>query len=148
MRLLSRSLSRILALALLTLPVAARADVESKLGLYETEARQIAQTLPRPGDLSSTQQQRRLTDAEVAFSLGDYDQAALMLFDIASRQGPEHEPALYYLAESLYQKGDKGAARTYFQQVVDINNYAGKLYQPSLIRLVEIGIDANDFQDS
>jgi len=135
---------RALAVLLLSLPGVAHGDAESKLNLYETEARQIAQTLPRPNDLSNTQQQRRLVDAQVAFSLGDYDKSALMLFELASRPGPDQESALYYLGESLYLKGDKGAARTYFTQVAGLNNYAGKLYQPSLIRLVEIAIDQND----
>ena len=124
--------------------MSARADVEGKLNLYETEARQIAQTLPRPNDISNTQQERRLVDAQVAFSLGNYDQAALMLFDLASRPGPEQETALYYLGESLFQKGDRGAARTYYAQAVALNNYAGRMYQPSLIRLVEIAIDQGD----
>ncbi len=140
-----RRLSSWLALLLLTLPIAARADVDGKLNLYETEARQIAQTLPRPNDSSNTQQQqRRLIDAQLAFSLGDYDQAALTLFDLASRPGAEQETALYYLGESLFQKGDRGAAHTYFAQVVTINNYAGRHYQPSLIRLVEIAIVQGD----
>ena len=139
-----RRLSSWLALLLLTLPVAARADVDGKLNLYETEARQIAQTLPRPNEQTNTQQQRRLVDAQLAFSLGDYDQAALTLFDLASKQGAEQETALYYLGESLFQKGDKGAAHTYFAQVVALNNYAGRVYQPSLIRLVEIAIGQGD----
>jgi outer membrane protein assembly factor BamD (BamD/ComL family) len=135
---------RWLAILLLSLPAAARADVEGKLNLYETEARQIAQTLPRPNELTNTQQKRRLVDAQVAFSLGDYDTAALMLFDLASKPGAEQEASLYYLGESLFQKGDKGAAHTYFAQAIALNNYAGKLYQPALIRLVEIAIDQRD----
>ena len=139
-----RGFGRWLAILLLSLPAAARADVESKLNLYETEARQIAQTLPRPNQVSNTQQKRRLVDAQVAFSLGDYDTAALMLFDLATKPGAEQEASLYYLGESLFQKGDKGAAHTYFTQAVALNNYSGKLYQPSLIRLVEIAIDQGD----
>lgn len=133
-----------IAVLLLGLPAAARADVEGKLTLYETEARQIAETLPRPNEVSTTQQKRRLVDAQVAFSLGDYDAAALTLFDLATKPGPEQEASLYYLGESLFQKGDKGAAHTYFKQAVALNNATGKLYQPSLVRLVEISIDQND----
>ncbi|MBL0218897.1 MAG: tetratricopeptide repeat protein [Myxococcales bacterium] len=139
-----RRASKWLLLLLLSLPAAARADVEGKLNLYESEARQIAETLPRPNEQTNTQQQRKLVDAQLAFSLGDYDQAALTLFELASKPGTEQEAALYYLGESLFQKGDKGAAHTYFAQAVALNNYAGKLYQPSLIRLVEIAIDQGD----
>src|SRR5665647_3858949 len=112
-----RFASRWLAVLALCLPIAARADVEGKLNLYEQEAKQISETLPRPDAPSAQTQSRRLVDARTAFALGDYDAAALTLFDLASRPGPDQETALFYLGESLYQKGDKGAARSYFGQV-------------------------------
>ncbi len=139
--------SRWLAVLLLCLPGAARADVEGKLSLYETEARQIAETLPRPNQQTNVQQQRRLVDAEVAFGLGDYDTASFQLFELASKPGPEQEEALYYLGESLFQKQDRGAARAYFTQVVAANNTGGRFYQPSLIRLVEIAVSQQDTSD-
>jgi len=51
-----------------------------------------------------------------SFLARDYESSALTLFDLASRPGAEQETALFYLGESLYQKGDKGAARSYFGQ--------------------------------
>lgn len=140
-----RQAARLCATLLLCLPVSAGAeDIDRKLALYENEARVIGTDLPQPNQLTGQQGQRKLVDAEVAFSLGDYDTAALMLFEIASKPSAEQETALYYLAESLYQKGDKGAARGYFEQVVAKNNPGGKYHQPSLIRLVEIGIVQKD----
>ncbi|HEY5937339.1 MAG TPA: tetratricopeptide repeat protein, partial [Kofleriaceae bacterium] len=140
-----RQAARLCATLLLCLPVSAGAeDIDRKLSLYENEARVIGTDLPQPNQLTGQQGQRKLVDAEVAFSLGDYDTAALMLFEIASKQSAEQETALYYLAESLYQKGDKGAARSYFEQVVAKNNPGGKYHQASLIRLVEIGIVQKD----
>ena len=140
-----RQAARLCATLLLCLPVSAGAeDIDRKLSLYENEARVIGTDLPQPNQLTGQQGQRKLVDAEVAFSLGDYDTAALMLFEIASKQSAEQETALYYLAESLYQKGDKGAARSYFEQVVAKNNPGSKYHQPSLIRLVEIGIVQKD----
>ncbi|MGN6107160.1 MAG: tetratricopeptide repeat protein [Kofleriaceae bacterium] len=134
--------SRWLAVLLLCLPGAAGAeDLDKKLAAYEAEARQIGSNLPQPGQTPGPANQRRLVDAEVAYSLGDYDTAALMLFELSSRPGPDQETALYYLAESLFQKGDKGAARTYFEQ---IKNPSSKYYQPSLLRLVEISIAQSD----
>ena len=54
--------------------------------------------------------------------------AALTLFDLASKPGARATKSRrYYLGESLYQKGDKGAARTYFARSSS-NNYAGKPY--------------------
>ena len=136
--------SRWLAAALLCLPGMAAADQGSKLDAYEAEARQLAANLPTPNAATPQESQRRQVDAEVAFALGDYDEAALALFELAARPGPDQERALYYLAESLLAKGDRGAARTYFNQVVAGNNQFGKHYQLALIRLVEIGIALSD----
>jgi tetratricopeptide (TPR) repeat protein len=132
--------------ALVVTPVAARADIDSKLASYEQEARAIGTDMPKPNTITG-QAPRRLVDAEVAFALGDYDNAALMLFTLASQPGAEQETALYYLAESLFQKGDKGAARGYYAQVVSTKNTAGKYYEPSLLRLIEIAIAQNDPTD-
>jgi hypothetical protein len=127
--------------------IAAADDIDRKLAGYENEARQLGTNLPQPNQLPGTPS-HRLVDAEVAYSLGDYDTAALMLFDLAKPSaqpgGADNEAALYYLGESLLQKGDRGAARTYFQQLVKTSNVASKYYQPSLERLVEIAIAQRD----
>src|SRR5262245_57180066 len=100
---------RWLAIALLCLPASAGADeLERRLAAYEAEARQLGTNLPEPGKATDGTGPRRLVDAEVAFALGDYDAAALMLFDLSSQPGPDQGTSLYYLGESLYQKGDKG----------------------------------------
>ena len=143
-----RRASRWLAVLLLCLPGAVQADVEGKLSLYETEAKQISETLPRPNQPTNQQQQRRLVEAQTAFTLGDYETAALSLFDLASVPGPEQEPALYYLGESLFRKGDKGAARSYFGQVALANKPGSKYYGLALVRLVEIGIAQQDLSDA
>jgi tetratricopeptide (TPR) repeat protein len=134
------------ASALGLVPMSARADVDSKLASYEQETRAIGTDLPRPNTITGAAP-RRLVDAQVAFSLGDYDNAALMLFDLASKPGPEQETALYYLAESLYMKGDKGASRAYYAQVASIKNAGGTYFEPALIRLIEIAIVQNDPTD-
>src|SRR5215470_10149611 len=123
----------------LALSPAARADeVDAKLDAYDNEANQLATDLPRPNQISGPAGQRRLVDAEVAYSLGDYARASLMLFELASKPGPDQETASFYLAESLFQKGDRGAARTYYEQVAAAGNVSSKYYQPALERLIEI----------
>jgi tetratricopeptide (TPR) repeat protein len=118
-------------------------DIGGKLTSYEQEARALGTDLPKPNEVTTSVGQRRLVDAQVAFSLGDYDQAALILFDIAGKaNGPDKEVATYYLGEALFQKGDKGAAHTYFTQIA--GSSMSKYYQPSLVRLVEIAIAQND----
>lgn len=139
-----RRAGRWLAILSLCLSGAAHADVDDRLTAYETEARQLGTDLPQPNQVSGAAGQRRLVDAEIAYSLGDFDTAALMLFDIASKPGTDQETASFYLGESLYAKGDKSAARTYFAQ---IKSAASRYYQPSLERLVEIAIAQNDNTD-
>lgn len=138
-----RRAMRWVAVLTLCLPGAAGADATDKqLAAYESEARQLGSNLPQPGvPTAGRDAARRLVDAEVAYSLGDYDTAALMLFDLTSRPGPEQETALFYLGDSLFQKGDKGAARGYFEQ---IKTPTSRYYYPALLRQVEIAIALGD----
>src|SRR5262245_54489943 len=139
---MARLLSVGLVIAALAGPAAAD-DTERKLTEYEAEARQLGTDLPQPNQRTQAQGQRRLVDAEVAYSLGDYDQAALMLFDLSSKPGPDQEAATFYLGESLYQKGDRGAARSYYGQPAQKGS-TGRYYPPALLRIIEIGIAQND----
>src|SRR6185437_9392502 len=123
----------LLALLLSASPALAD-DVGGKLSAYEAEAKSLGMNLPQPSGLVS--EPRSLVDAEVAFSLGDYDTAASALFELASRPSPDREAATYYLGETLYQKGDRGAAHGYFTAIAQTP--ASKYYAPSLVRLVEI----------
>jgi tetratricopeptide (TPR) repeat protein len=140
----SRWVAAVFAAAASIAGVAHADDVDAQLAAYEREARQLGIDLPRPNQISGAAGQKRLIDAEVAYSLGDYDAAALMLFDLATKPGTDQETAGFYLAESLFQKGDRGAARGYYEQVVATNNVASKYYQPALERLIEIAIVQHD----
>jgi tetratricopeptide (TPR) repeat protein len=139
----SPKLARWLFAALVAVSAPAGADNESRVAAYEREALSIGADLPQPNTVTNAQGSRRLVDAEVAYSLGDYEKAALMLFDLAQKPGPEQETASFYLAESLYQKGDRGAARGYYEQISS-SNTASRYYQPSLLRQVEIAIAQRD----
>ncbi len=121
-------------------------DIKSTLAGYESEARTLGANIPQPNQMSSETGQRRLVDAQVAFTIGGYDAASLVLFDLVGKTtGPDKETATFYLAEALYHKGDRGAARGYFKELT--NTSAGsKYYQPALVRLVEISIVDNDAQ--
>jgi tetratricopeptide (TPR) repeat protein len=121
-------------------------DMKGLLRSYESEAQALATNLPQPNQMTTQTGQRRLVDAQVAFTIGDYDAASLVLFDLVGKtSGQDKETATFYLAEALYHKGDRGAARGYFQEIA--NTSAGsKYYQPSLFRLVEISIVDGDTQ--
>ena len=121
------TLATTLGLLVATATATAAPDLKSRLATYESEAKTLATNLPLPNQMSTQSNQRRLVDAQVAFSIGDYDTASLALFDLLGKtQGPDKEIATYYLAQSLYHKGDRGAARGYFQEVA--NNPAGTYY--------------------
>jgi tetratricopeptide (TPR) repeat protein len=140
-------LSRLAAtLAILLAPAVSLADDTSRrLASYENEARQLATDVNLPDTSTGAAGQRRLVDAEVAYALGDYDTSALILFDLAGKQqGADNEAATYYLGESLLKKGDRGAARGYFKQVVDMGNTGGKFYGTSVERLLDIAITDGD----
>jgi hypothetical protein len=133
----------------------ARADLASEtqaaLVAYEAEAAQLDQNLEKPTrtvraaeDLAS-----RLVDAQVAFATGRFDEAALLLYDyIGQAQKPrDMDVALYYLAESLHQKGDRRGGRTYFEQLA--KDHAGsKYYQKALQRLIEVGMVIRDVESA
>lgn len=124
---------------------AAADDIGNRLSSYEQEVRNFNVDAVALNDASPVQDGRRLVDAQVAFSLGEYDRAALILFDLIGRSGvsaSDKEPATYYLGESLFQKGDKGAAYQYFAELATAPS--GKYYEQALERLVEIAIVQND----
>ncbi|HTR54002.1 MAG TPA: tetratricopeptide repeat protein [Kofleriaceae bacterium] len=141
----------IFAAILFASSIAAADDIGRKLARYEQEAQQLGSQLPQPNQPYGPSA-ARLVDAEVEYSLGDYDTAALHLFDLAKPTsgsvGADNEAAVYYLAQSLLQKGDRGAARTYFQQIVKANTPGSKYYEPALERLVEIAIASSEPLDS
>lgn len=135
------------------LSVSARAEdlgaIEKNLGVAEMQARDLGNNLPKPEQASSTTkaeaQPKRLVQAQLSFRTGNYSDAALVLFDIVAKgKSAEYDSALYYLAEALYQKGDKVAARTYFTQSVTDVGAASKFYQASLKRLIELAITLGD----
>lgn len=123
-------------------------DIAKKLVAYDGEVQQLSQSIRRPKIHEGKQAQasRRLMDAQVAFGMGDYDDAAVMLYDFVAKY-PRHRSygeALYYLAESLFQKGDLLAARTYFVRLVNELGAGSKFYQHGLERLIELSLLLQD----
>jgi tetratricopeptide (TPR) repeat protein len=139
-------LAALVATAAAAAPGTARADdeIDARLARFEAEVRQLGTDLPRPNQVSAAGGQRHLVDGQLAYALGDYDGAALLLFELANRPGPDQQQARFYLAEALFEKGDRGTAAGYYEQVIAGQTVANRYYQPALVRLVEIAITQND----
>src|SRR5688500_12567374 len=92
--------------------------VARRLATLETQANDLERLVrppvgPPQGDPEAIE--RRLIQAQVAYGVGRFADAALLLYDIvekypSSRSYPE---ALFYLADSLFGKGDNQLARDY-----------------------------------
>lgn len=130
---------RAIAIALSLAPGAARADeITSRLDSLEVEVRQLNTDLTT-APLTMTAPGRHMVDAIVAYDLGDYSGASSMLVELASgTSGADRDTAIFYLGESLFKKGDRAGAATYFTQLTESKNVGSKFYQPALLRLVEI----------
>jgi tetratricopeptide (TPR) repeat protein len=152
-RCLGRAAAVLLSLAVVT-PGTAGADAIDDLGKrllgYEAEVQQLGQGIQAPKDIQQQgahdKASRKLIDAQVAFGVGDFDNAALMLYDFVEQypRHPDHDAGIYYLAESLFQKGDLVAARSFFQRLVQDAGSSSKFYQQGLERLIELSLELRD----
>ena len=122
-------------------------DIGKKLVTVEGEARELGSGIKKPTGQPKKDDvlSRRLIDAQVAFGVGNYDNAALLLYDYVAQatRGRDYDTALYYLGESLFQKKDRVASRTYFTQLVK-ELPSSKYYQQSLERLIELSLILGD----
>jgi TolA-binding protein len=139
---------------------AARADsvarIGNKLVKYQGETKAIVNGIRRPSELGGGGDARgrdvptrRTIDAEVNFGVGDYDDAAIVLYDVVEKypNHPVYDEALYYLAESLFMKGDYVASRNFFVKLVKERGTQSKFYQQGLERLVELTLKLNDAEN-
>jgi tetratricopeptide (TPR) repeat protein len=125
-------------------------DLARTLQRVDTEAQELGQGIKKPSGAKKTDAMaRRLIDAQVEFGTGNFEGAAILLYDYVNqkKKGRDHDTALYYLGESLFQKGDRVAARTYFTELVKDHGTASRFYQQSLERLIELSLLLRDTTD-
>ncbi|MBZ0232312.1 MAG: tetratricopeptide repeat protein [Deltaproteobacteria bacterium] len=119
-------------------------DAGKKLVTYEAEARELGSGIKKPSKQpkKADVMARRLIDAQVAFGVGNFDNAALLLYDYVAQdqKGRDFDTALYYLGESLFQKTDRVGARASFARLVKEVGPSSKYYQQSLERLIELSL--------
>lgn len=90
---------------------------------------------------------RRVLDAQVLFSLKNYEEAATILLDVVEKwpNSRAHDDALYLLGEALFQGKDFYSARHYLEAAVAKNN-GSRPEQQALQRLVEISLRTGDYE--
>lgn len=127
--------------------------IAKKLIGIDAEIGNLSSGVRRPKQIGKVETQdlasRRLIDAQVNFGVGNYDDAAVMLYDFVEKH-PTHrswDEALYYLAESLFQKGDYVASRGYFIRLASEKGNSSKFYQQALERLIELTLKLDDSKD-
>ncbi|MBL4637460.1 MAG: tetratricopeptide repeat protein [Kofleriaceae bacterium] len=127
--------------------------IAKKLIGIDAEIGNLSSGIRRPKQIGKVETQdlasRRLIDAQVNFGVGNYDDAAVMLYDFVEKH-PTHrswDEALYYLAESLFQKGDYVASRSYFIRLASERGNRSKFYQQALERLIELTLKLDDSKD-
>jgi tetratricopeptide (TPR) repeat protein len=137
----------------LSAPSRARADdvlddIGRRLTGLEAQAAQVEASIHNPVGAPQADPdliERRIVQAQVAYGVGRYDDAALLLYDIVEKypQNKSYPDALFYLADSLFQRGDNLVARAYFQKIV-----AGSAQTPhygeALERLLEVSLRLQD----
>ncbi len=130
----------------------ARADVLDKIATsltrIESQAVDLEQTIRAPSEMSRTDDvpRRRLIEAQVAYGVGNYADASILLYDVVEHypQSSSYHEAVFYLADSLYMKGDSLTARKYFNVVVTQFGDADSNYGKSIERLLELSLRLQD----
>jgi tetratricopeptide (TPR) repeat protein len=109
-----------------------------------TLALELREAPPPPPDIAD----RRVLDAQVLYSLKNYEEAATILLDVVEKypNSRAHDDALVLLGESLFQARDFYSARHYLQEAV-AKNTGSKMEQQALQRLVEISLRTGDFDN-
>ena len=107
-------------------------------------AMELREAPPPPPD----QADRRVLDAQVLYSLKNYEEAATILLDVVEKypNTRAHDDALLLLGESLFQARDLYSAKHYLQEAVS-KNTGSKQEQQALQRLVEISLRTGDFEN-
>ncbi|HEY3354986.1 MAG TPA: tetratricopeptide repeat protein [Polyangia bacterium] len=134
-------------LSLLSLPAAADDidDLAARAVTLESKIRELDEGLRPPAGPGADYAERRALDGEVLYRLKQYEEAAIVLLDVVEKyaQSPAYPAALFFLADSLYQKHDFLSAKRYFAKVV-ARGQSDRNFQLALQRLVELSLRTGD----
>jgi tetratricopeptide (TPR) repeat protein len=115
-------------------------DLDQRVHLMNLEFKETPNPSPDLAD-------RRVLDAQVLFTLKNYEEAATILLDVVEKwpNSRAHDDALYLLGEALFQSRDYYSARHYLESAVAKNN-GSRPEQQALQRLVEISLRTGDYE--
>jgi tetratricopeptide (TPR) repeat protein len=115
-------------------------DIDQRVHLMTLEFKETPAPSPDLAD-------RRVLDAQVLFTLKNYEEAATILMDVVEKwpNTRAHDDALYLLGESLFQAHDLYSARHYLEMAV-VKNDGSRPEQQALQRLVEISLRTGDYE--
>jgi TolA-binding protein len=89
----------------------------------------------------------RFSDGEIKYLLGDYENAAVLFYDLVANKefqaSKRYADALFYLADSLYQQKNYLGARLYLKILLGLR---GGHYREALARYLEIAGRLNEFR--
>lgn|GEM_PF-304987 len=89
---------------------------------------------------------RRFAEGETQYLLGEYANAAALLYDVVDapiyRPEESRPDAMFYLADSLYREGSWLEARRYFRELAELR--VPRHLQDSLLRLIDLSEKVND----
>jgi tetratricopeptide (TPR) repeat protein len=116
-------------------------DLDQKVHVMVLEFKEAPAPSPDAAD-------RRVLDAQVLYSLKNYEEAATILLDVVEKypNTRAHDDALFLLGESLFQARDFYSARHYLELAVAKNN-GSRVEQQGLQRLVEISLRTGDYEN-
>ena len=123
-------------------------EIGRRLSTIETQATGVEASIKQPAGPPQADPdliERRLVQAQVAYGVGRYADAALLLYDIVEKhpQNRSYPDAIFFLADSLFQKGDNLSARRYFQKIAGSSPQTLH-YQQALERLIELSLRLQD----
>jgi TolA-binding protein len=101
----------------------------------------------RPGESDNEVAARRLVDAQVLYTLRNYEAAATILFDVVDRypKAQVYPDALFYLGDALFHKRDYLASRRFFEKLAD-GFPQHQRAQEALLRLVETALHLQAYE--
>jgi TolA-binding protein len=122
-------------------------EVKKQIELARSNMTLVEKQYSQKEDPSEEQaREARFSDGEIKYLLGDYENAAVLFYDLVANEDfkktKRYGDALFYLADALYQQKNYLGARLYLKELLNLR--AGH-YREALARYLEIAGRLNEF---